>query len=173
MVVIEAFISNAKKREKRFAQIVSQLIDAPDAADVILYERKEIDKTTVAKLGSNTKVFLFKTPVVIFQFLDSLRPGYAKQTLPLLHMVLAHEAAELVFTLLIRRVRQLIELKDNMTPDGLQSWQAARLTATARHFTMDELIDMHRRLVEMDIAIKSGSSPFTLAQHLEQFTVSL
>lgn len=160
VVVIEGFLTNAKKREKAFAEVLTTILGA--SANVILYEGKEIDKATAAKLGSGAKQLLFKTPVVLFQFLDTL-------TLPLLQQTLKTEPAEIVFMLTLRRVRQLIQIKDNVTPDGLQSWQLGRLTNQARNFTMDELIAMHTKLVSIDIAIKTGTSPFTLTQHLEQF----
>lgn len=164
VVVIEGFLTNAKKREKAFAEILTTILDA--TSDVILYEGKEIDKATAGKLGSGAKQLLFKIPVVLFQFLDTL-------TLPLLQQTLNTSSEEIVFALLLRRVRQLIQIKDNVTPVGLQSWQQQRLTGQTRHFTMDELIAMHSSLVRIDIAIKTGSSPFTLAQHLEQFIALL
>lgn len=166
LVVIEGFISNAKKREKVFTETISRLVSAAESVDIVLYESKEIDKTVVAKLGNKAQEYLFKTPVVIFQFLDGL-------TLPLLQNTLATEPAEIVYVLTLRRVRQLIQVKENITPEGLQSWQATRLTNQAKRFTMDELVAMHAKLVETDIAIKTGSSPYTLAQHLEQFVISL
>lgn len=155
IVVIEGFLTNAKKQ--------LTLLEQP-SVDIILYEQKEIDKATVAKLGSQTKIFLFKLPVVLFQFLDTL-------SLPILEQTLKTEPAEVVFALLVRRIRELIQIKDGITPEKLQAWQASRLTNQARRFTMDELIAMHTKLVHIDIAIKTGASPFTLTQHLEQFIV--
>lgn len=172
-VIIEGFIGSAKKREKAFASTLSKILEASKDCDIILYEEKEIDKTTLSKFGSAASVFLFKTPVVLFQFLDGLRPGNAKATLALFSETVANEAPEVVFVLLVRRVRQLIELLDHVTPDGLQSWQAGRLTAQARHFTIEQLVAMHEELLAIDIAIKTGATPFTLAQLLEQFIIKL
>lgn len=173
LVVIEGFISSSKKREKMFAATLTQIIEASTTADIILYEDKEVDKTTLTKLGSNIKIFFYKTPVVIFQLLDSLRPGSAKTTLGYLAQVVASEPVEIVFVMLIKRVRQLIQLKDGVTPDGLQSWQAGRLTTQARNFTIEQLIAMHAQLLTTDIAIKTGSSPFTLTQLVEQLIINL
>lgn len=173
LVVVEGFISSAKKREKAFGTTLSQLITAAASIDVVLYEEKEVEKGTLTKLGPKCEVFLYKTPVVIFQFLDSIRPGNAKISLTLFAQVIAREPAEIVFALLIRRVRQLMELSDGLTPDGLQGWQADRLTSQARHFTIEQLVVMHTSLLDIDIAIKTGSSPFTLAQRIEQVLISL
>ncbi len=173
LVAVEGFLTHAKKREKSFATNLTKFITAAQSIDVILYEEKEIDKATIPKLGSTAKVFLFKTPVVLFQFLDSLRPSHAKYTIPLFQKVVATEPAEIVFVMILRRVRQLIQVKDNVTPDKMQSWQMGRLTTQAKTFTMDELVAMHKALLQIDIAIKTGSSAFTLAQHIQQLLISL
>ncbi len=173
LVVIEGFISNAKKQVKTFAATLAKVVEASTSVDVILYEEKEVDKTTIAKLGEGVQLFFYKTPVVLFQFLDSLRPGNAKTSLSYFTQTVSHEAAEIVFVLLVRRVRQLIQLADQITPEGLQGWQASRLTAQSRHFTIKQLVVMHERLLEIDIAIKTGSTPFTLTQLLEQFIIKL
>lgn len=173
LVIVEGFISTAKKREKSFGIILSQLVAAAKTIDVVLYEEKEVEKGTLAKLGDNTEIYLYKIPVVIFQFLDSLRPGNAKTSLTLFAQVAAHEPAEIVFALLIRRIRHLMELSDGLIPEGLQGWQADRLTSQARHFTIDKLVVMHTSLLDIDIAVKTGSSPFTLAQRIEQVLISL
>lgn len=173
LVVIEGFISNAKKREKTFTSTLERIVEAAQTVDVVLYEEKEVEKTTLAKLGANTQVSLHKMPVIIFQFLDSVRPNNAKASLLYFNEVTTHEPAEIVFVLLVRRVRQLMQLADHVMPDGLQSWQADRLTSQARHFTIEQLVAMHTRLLETDIAIKTGSSPFTLAQHIQQILISL
>lgn len=171
LVVIEGFLGSAKKREKAFGTVLVQLQEAAVSQDIILVEDKEIDKATVAKLGSQAKVWLFKTPVVLFQFLDTLASGNAAHSLDLFHKVIQDEPAEIIFALLVRRVRQLIQLKDGVSPKTLQSWQVGRLTSQARHFTMEQLVDMHSNLLHMDIAIKTGNSPFTLTHQLEEFII--
>jgi len=173
LVVLEGFISNAKKREKAFGITLERIVTAAQVIDVILYEEKEIEKTTVAKLGNAVQIFMNKLPVIIFQFLDSVRPDNAKASLLFFSEVVNHEPAEIVFVLLVRRVRQLIQLADHVMPDGLQSWQADRLTSQARHFTIEQLVAMHKKLLNVDISIKTGSSPFTLAQHIQQILISL
>lgn len=172
-VIIEGFLSNAKKREKTFLNTLEKLVDVGSTTDVILYEEKEIDKTTIGKLGKNIRIELYKTPVVLFQFLESLRPGNPQVSLDAFTQTVVTEPVEVVFILIIRRIRQLIEVADNSTPVGLQDWQAARLTSQARHFTIKQLVAMHEQLLNIDIAIKTGSTPFTLTQLLEQFIIKL
>lgn len=173
LVIIEGFIGNAKKREKAFSNLLAQIIASAKETDIILYEDKEIEKGTLSKLGSALRPFLFKLPSVIFQFLDSIAPGNAKTSLTLLSQVISQEVPEVVFALLVRRVRQLIMLKDGVTPPGMQSWQVGRLTSQAQHFTIEQLVVMHTSLLDIDTAIKTGSSPFVLTQRIEQLLISL
>ncbi len=173
LVIIEGFISNAKKREKLFGTLLAQILAASKHTDIILYEDKEVEKGTLAKIGTNARTFLFKLPTVIFQFLDSIMPGNAKTSLTLLAQVISQEVPEVVFALLVRRVRHLMMLKDRVTPPGMQSWQAGRLTSQAQHFTMEQLVVMHTSLLDIDTAIKTGTSPFVLTQRIEQLLISL
>ena len=75
--------------------------------------------------------------------------------------------------MIVRRVRQLILLRDTVIPEGLSGWQLTRLTRQAKLFTMDRLLTMYKKLLEMEFSIKNGSSPFTLRQLTEQFIIDL
>lgn len=180
LVVIEGLLTKLGKkaslpagREKQAIQLADIIKRSGETIDIILWEGKEIGKILTGLLGAKVSVQLFKTPVVIFKLLDSIAPGRAPALLTLLSESLALDAAELIFTLLVRRVRQLIQLRDGVTPDGLQGWQAARLTSQAKLFTMDKLLSMEKNLLHIDISIKTGSSPFLLAQQLELFLIDL
>ncbi len=173
LVVIEGLLTKLGKKEKQAVHLTDIIKRSDESADVILWEGKEIGKMLIALLGPKASVQLFKTPVVIFKFLDSIAPGNTAAILGLLQQSLAVDAPEPIFTLLVRRVRQLIQLRDNVTPEGLQGWQAARLTSQAKSFTMDKLLSMEKKLLAIDISIKTGTSPFPLAQQLELFIIDL
>ncbi|MDP1722994.1 MAG: hypothetical protein Q8L37_07375 [Candidatus Gottesmanbacteria bacterium] len=173
LVVIEGLLTKLGKKEKQAVQLTDIIKRSGESGDIILWEGKEIGKILTGLLGTKTSIQLFKTPVVIFKFLDGVAPGRAPGLLSLFGEALAVDAPELIFTLLVRRVRQLIQLRDNVTPDGLQGWQAGRLTSQAKSFTMDKLLSMEKNLLDIDVSIKTGTSPFPLAQQLELFIVDL
>lgn len=179
-VVIEGLLTKLGKkaslpagRDKQAMQLTDIIKRSGETGDIILWEGKEIGKILTGLLGAKVSVQLFKTPVVIFKLLDGVAPGRTPALLSLLGLALAIDAPELIFTLLVRRVRQLIQLRDGVTPDGLQGWQSARLTSQAKLFTMDKLLSMEKNLLDIDISIKTGSSPFSLAQQLELFIVDI
>lgn len=171
-VIIERFLTYANKRTKAFTATLVRIQEAAKENDIILYEEKPLDTSLVTKL-TGAQVFGFTTPVTMFQFLDSLRPGNAKASLTLLTQTLQSEPAEIIYFLLVRRVRELLQLSGGHMPLGMQSWQASRLTSQVRHFTMKQLVDMHEHLLNIDISIKNGSTPFPLAQLLEQFIIQI
>lgn len=141
-------------------------------ADVVIWEDREIGKTPLSLLGTHVAVQRFTVPPALWQFLDAIRPHH-HALLSLLHRALEQDTAERVFAMVIQRVRRLIMLKDGVTPEGLQGWQASRLTRQAKLFTMEGLLTMENQLLAIDISIKTGSSPFSLAQQLELFVLDI
>ena len=172
LVIIENLFGKLGKKLKLIESLCRILVAASATVEILLWEDKEVGVTVQKNLG-NATVKLYKTPQLLFQFLDGIKPQSAKTMLPQFAKLTQTTVPEIVFVMITRRVRQLIQLVDGVTPDGLQEWQANRLTAQARSFTIDELVAMHAKLVAIDIGTKTGSSPFTLAQQIEQFIVSL
>ena len=161
MIFIENLFGKLGRKTKLIESLAAILTKSADTVDIVLWEDKEMGVTVIKSLGK-ADVKLFKIPSIIFQFLDTLN-------LPAYQQLVQTEAPELVFSMLTRRIRQLIQLRDGSVPDGMQGWQASRLTRQAKLFTMDRLIAMYKKLLEMEYSVKSGSSPFTLRQLTEQF----
>ncbi len=161
------FIENLFGKLGRKTKLIEQLaaIIGDSASDVVVWEDKEMGTTVLKNLGKAT-VRLFKIPSIIFQFLDTL-------SLPTYQQLVQTEPPELVFSMLTRRIRQLIQLRDGVTPEGMQGWQISRLTRQAKLFTMERLLAMYKKLLDIEYSIKSGSSPFSLKQLTEQFLIDL
>jgi DNA polymerase III delta subunit len=170
MVCIENLFGKLGRKLKLIESLAS--IINKSSADIILWEDKEVG-TTVQKNLPKAKIVLFKIPSIIFQLLDGISPDGERLVLPLYTILNQTEPAELIFAMIVRRIRQLIQLHDDVIPEGLVGWQASRLTRQAKLFTMDRLISMYKNLLDIEFSIKNGSSPFTLAQLTEQFLVDL
>lgn len=168
IVVIERLFSKLGRQQKRVTSL-SALLSSTQGTDVILWEDKEIGAATVKQLGVGANVRLFKLPVLIFQFLDGIRPGNAKNLITTYQKLIATEAPELVFSMTVKRMRQLIQLNDNVVPLGLASWQASRLTTQAKSFTMDKLLTLYEKLHRIEVSIKSGESAVSLSGAFEGF----
>lgn len=172
-VVVENLFSKLGKKQKLAQEYGAILARAPSEAQVIVWEEKELSVTALKAISPKARVQLFKTPVVIFQLLDGLRPNAATSLLSLYEKAIAAQAPELIFAMLVRRVRQLLMLKDGIAPEGMQGWQEARLTNQARAFTMEQLVRMHKMLLTAEYSLKSGTSPFTLTQLTQEWIAAL
>jgi hypothetical protein len=157
------FIDNLFSTLGRKIKLIEKLagIIRSSSSNVVLWERKEVGATVIKSLGK-ADVRVYKIPPIIFQFLD--KPGIA-----LYQQLVAVEAPELVHSMFTRRLRQLIQLGGGVTPEGLQGWQASKLTQQSKLFTMDKLLAMYKKLLDMEFSIKNGSTPFSLKELTEQF----
>ena len=168
LVVVERLFAKLGRQQKRIASIAS-LIQSAKGSDIILWEDKELSAGTVKQLGVGANVRLFKLPVLIFQFLDNLRPGNVKSSLETYQKLVATEPAELVFSMVVSRMRQLIQLSDGVVPTRLAGWQATRLTLQAKSFTMDKLLVMYKKLHDIEVSIKNGTSALSMAEKTREF----
>ena len=146
VVVIERLFGKLGRQQKRITSLAARIQQSAKNSEIILWEDKELSAGIVKQLGTGTNVRLFKLPVLIFQFLDGIRPGNVRSEIETYQKLVASEPAELVFSMLVRRVRHLIQLADGVVPSGLAPWQANRLTTQAKSFTMDKLLLLYKHL---------------------------
>ena len=167
VVIIENLFSSQAKKIKRVEALAKLIVSESQGVEIILWEEKEVGKTALTHLGPKITVRIFSLPVIIFQFLDSVRPRTVKTMLPLYRQVVEHEAPELVHALLLKRFRQILELKSGITPPGMQSWQISRLTNQAQSFTIDQSQEAYKKILQNDLQMKTGSGALSLQQNTE------
>lgn len=173
LIVIEQLFGKLGRQTNKINQYADILVKAGENHDIILWENKELTPTVVKQLGARVTVRLFKLPVLIFQFLDTIRPGNRTFLLSTFMKLMDVEAPELVFSMCVKRVRQLVSIRSGSSPEGLAGWQVSRLTSQAKSFTMDELVNLYEKLGDAEYALKSGSSPFPFRMALEQIFLTL
>jgi len=173
-IIIENLFSQAaKKSPKNFEKFLARLCPAAHDCQIILWENREITAAALKNLGKEVRIQLFKLPVKIFQFLDNLKPDNSAYLLDTLRMVLTTEPAEVVLALLVRRIRQLMMLLDQISLKDLSSWQLSRLTNQAKYFTLEKLKLAEKKLLKAEYNFKTGNTPFNLRQLVEQFIIDL
>lgn len=173
LVIVERLFGTLGRKTSLIRDFAEVLNVHRGETDVILWEDREISPGTIRLLGPKLEIRVFKTPPVIFKFLDTMRPGGTVQSLELLTQSLSRDAAELIYSMLVKRVRYLVMAKEGVIPEGAQSWQAGRLTSQAKLFTMEKLRDMHKKLHQYETSLKSGTSPFTMEQILKLFVADV
>ncbi len=173
LIVIENLLSKMAKKVKLLEKLLQRFQESAGEAEIMLWEDRMIEPTVLKKFKSQVNIRLFKLPVIIFQILDGLKPNCARTLLPCLSQYTQANPPEIIFTMLVRRIRELMMLKDGIRPERLQDWQAARLTNQAKSFTLEKLLCLEQNLLEIEFNLKTGNTPFTLEQSLEQFIINL
>jgi DNA polymerase III delta subunit len=167
-VVIENLFSKLGRKLKLIETLAKRISQAGDGVEILLWEDKDMGKTVITALGVKARVLQFKISPLIFEFLDSFRPNNAQTLLTLSEKLFQQDAPELVFAMLVKRLRQLLILRDGGVPEGLIGWQAGRLTTQAKHFTLEQLRMIYKQCCEIEYSIKSGTTPFAMAEHIKQ-----
>lgn len=168
LIILENLLSAKKKND--FSDILEKNLNR----EVVFWEGKEIGKTIINTLPKNTQVFLFKYPVIIFKFLESIYSGNSKQSLILFREVLRKEEVEMIFYLLVKQIRNLLLVNDSREEIhlNLAPWQINKLTTQLKYFTIEKLTSMYKELLQIDIKVKTGTSPFILQKQIELFIIS-
>jgi len=172
LVVIENTFASIGRKEKQIKLLAGIISNASDAVDILLWEPKEIGKTVLSEL-KKAKVQLYKTPPIIFEFLDSLLPNQTKKLVLVSEKTMESVPIELILYMTEMRVRQLIQVKDNVTPEKMSPWQAMRLTNQGKSFTMDKLLSMHTQLIDLEYSFKSGTTPYSLTELIKKFIIEI
>jgi len=168
LIVIEKLFSGkSKDRQKTFAYLkkITQ--------EVIVWEDREIDGRTLTTF--KTKILLFTIPSSLFQLLDSFFPGNYRISLLLLHKTLQTEAAELIFFMLVRHIKNLIIAQDPLSVKDLKipEWRLKKQISQARMFGLEKLIKIYKDLLLIEWSIKNGKTKLSLRAQLDLFFASI
>lgn len=180
LIIIQNFFSRPDSKQKK--QITDYLAKTfqeshPSQPQLIIWEGKTITPAQLKKFPSNT-IQEFKIPSIIFQFLDQLAPRNSKTNLKLLHQVLNTQPPEMIFGMIIKRLRYLIvsHSQKNSTLQNfkeLRAWQIKRIQNQTKKFTLTQLKTLQTQFLNIDYLIKTGQTNLTLTQHIEQTLTKL
>lgn len=174
-IFIEDFFSK-RKPGKDFDEIISYLQNRNEA-NIYFYEKKKLTK----KQSSAFKDGIIKTfdyPKNLFQFLDNIRPKNINNLI-LFHDVIKTVEVELMLFMLIRQFRLLLAISDLNSENTIDEvkrlapWQISKLQRQARYFSVHELINIYKKLYEIDLGSKTGSLSLSLEQAIDFFLLDL
>lgn len=158
-VVFENFFSLPAQSLKKILPDIKKLEkDFP----LFFWEEKELTAAKLNLLGKKIKALNFKTPAIIFKFLDSINPDNLKQSLYFFHELVKDQPAELIFFMLLRRIRELLAAKVDANLIKGAPWQKSRLIAQAKPFALADLKKIYLDLIEIDWKNKTGQLGITL-----------
>lgn len=168
-IVIENLLSRLRSKDKDAC--LESLAKYNGDKNILLWEKKEISKPNLAKLGQ-AKISTSKAPTALFSFMESIEPGNAKQALELMHQVLESTEDIIVFTMLARQLSYLIIIKSATSPK-FAPWQLGKLRSQASKWEGKQLESFIAQLLKIDLSVKTGATKLSYADHLDILLVSL
>lgn len=168
-LIIEGLLSRAKSKDKD--SCISLLKDYAGDKNIILWDKKEVAKTTTSKLPSTWKFSLSKPPAILFNFLDSLYPGNIKNIQSLLTTLRPTVDEVFIFIMLTRHITSLL-VASSATNPKLPPWQIGKLKSRAALWGAAKLIHFHDELTRIDYQIKSGTTKLDYTSQLDLLLLS-
>ncbi len=158
-VFIENFLSK-RKQSGDFGTLLQVIKDKTLEHTIVLWEGKELDKKTLA-LFPHATIKNHALPQTLFLFLDQIKPGNGQQLIKSLYKTLETVEVEMIYYMMIRHVRILLALKDEGEEKidevrRLAPWQLQKLQRQARLFSVNQLIQLHSSLFNIDKRVKTG-----------------
>jgi DNA polymerase III subunit delta len=114
----------------------------------------------------------------VFKMVDALAERNPTQTLKQLHRLLDTSEPQEVFGMIVRQFRLLLQAREVLDEGGgvdqiqaevidqkgkVHPYVARKLAGQAVHFTLESLIAIHHRLLELDMGLKTSQFTFELA----------
>ena len=171
-LVIENFFSNPSISLKK--QFLEYFFKNKPVIEIILWEGKLLSGETQKKWSKVAKLLEFKISTAIFKFVDSIKPNNAKVMLACLNECLKNEEAELIFYMMVRQLRLLILAKDGVNNlSTMPEWMRGKFLRQSQSFTKEELMEIYKKLLEIDAGQKTGKAVVPLRTELDFLLSSL
>lgn len=167
LVVIEELFSARKSNRQQ--DIIDYLKEGSD--NLVVWEGKKIDKRKLK--GFDAEIKEFEVSSVIFKLTDSLSTGNANKMLKLLNSCLEKESPEMIFYMITRQVRLMLQAMDDADDFKGPGWLKGKMKRQAKGFGKEKLLKFHEDLYQIDKSVKTGTSPFGLDAQLEMLLISL
>ncbi|KXK11891.1 MAG: hypothetical protein UZ22_OP11002000225 [Microgenomates bacterium OLB23] len=145
-----------------------------DKLAAILYTTPEVvvweettDERTLKFAFPQAKIYVSKFSASLWKLLDSMAPGNLVHTVAMLREVQQSNDIHLVHFMLMRRIKELIIVSHGGQPAKLATWQIGKLKSQAALWKPDLLESLYKKLIEIEMRIKSGTMVYELNKALE------
>ena len=109
----------------------------------------------------------------IFEMVEAVTRGDARRGMKLLHQMLEKEDAQVIFGMIVRQFRMLIQAKAILDDRGgvnevtqalkTADFVARKLVEQARRFSLSDLQEIYRKLLDIDLESKNSTTPWEVA----------
>lgn len=160
------FIENLTARDKKSKLLSTILKEIANSKDIVLvdWENKRVSKLLFPK---KTIIKEFKLKENIFLLLDACYPSNKKRFLNLLNQTSKNIDSSLIFFMLVKRIKLLMEIKVKKTVANIPSWMLYKLKKQASFWTMERLLNFYDHLFKIDFKTKTSTNPFDLKESID------
>lgn len=164
LIVINNLFSGVVSKAKK---TLLEVLEDQQEKDLLIYQDKEISKSNLSKFPK-AKIEIFKLPDLIFDFLGAIVPNNSSSIL-LKYGSLDEDTKnpEYLLVMINRQIRNLIQVKTCPGSVKLPGFVKQKLSSQAQKFTLDQLLDFHHQLFNIDIKVKTGEGSFDTKTYLE------
>ncbi len=175
-IYIEQLLTKRKK-SKELEEITNFIQKYSKDNDYVLWEAKELERSHL-NYFKNPVVKIFKLPQSLFLFLDTIKPANGKQNVQLFHNSITTSEPELVFFMLVKRIRLLLALSSEKKPaidevKRLSDWQRSKLQKQVQFFDKNTLVNLYTRLFELEYKQKTGNLPVPLSDAIDFLLIAI
>jgi len=159
------------KKNERQKKIIEKIIK--DESFILIDFEEGLEKRDLKITDKKTEIKEFKLPLSIFNLLDNLYPKNLNSFIKNFNLLTKEIDEELIFYMIIKRVRQLLQIKFDQKIENVQSWQLKRLIFQAKIWSQEKLIKLYQSLFTIEKNMKTGNTPFDLKKSLELLFIYL
>jgi hypothetical protein len=177
-LIVENFFSKNKSNTNEFKKIVEYAnANTNKNSDILFWDDDEISKASLAAF-KNATVRLFSYPQTLFTFLDNIKPGNGQNSIKLFHELLKTMAAELVFFMIVRQFRIMLNQSEGSSTQidevkRMAPWQLSKFKNQVNSFKNDQLLNSYNKLYEIEINQKTGKIPYSMEKSIDFFLLGL
>lgn len=158
------FIQNilAKKKNR---ELLKNLDTQKSKTDIVVWE-EELWERDVKYALPGAKILNIKLPQNVFTLLDNLFPGKKTLACSLLPKICENTEELVLFSMIAKRIKELVLVKMDIDIASKQSWQLSRLKNQADMWDKKRLIKFYDSLYKIDVNAKSTNSPYSITENL-------
>lgn len=181
LIIIEGVHSLPTSQKKK--EILQKIVaftkqvrsESESAKTCVLWESRTLTKPMLkpfVELGAFVKEYPISQ--TLFRWLDSLSTDQhtKKMQLTLLAKTIEQENEFVIFTMLCRQIRLLLEVKTGGMPK-VAPFILTKLQKQARVFTEEQLLAAHKKLYILDLQMKSSKGYLSVPAQLDLFVITL
>jgi DNA polymerase III delta subunit len=128
------------------------------SGNLIIYNEGLLGTSILKSLPKDTKIEEFKLPVLLWNFLDNIKPGNSVVSIKTFHKIIAKKPPEFIFSLIAKHLRDLYWVKIDSGSTAFPPWKIGKLKSQAAGFSTEELKNIIGLMAVIDIKVKTSKA---------------